>query len=1381
MIPKSNYRRNMRLFAGVCIVVLILAAVYAAVIGERSGISEHVATATRLPSSASAPRNSLSASRQQIARQRERQRERLDANLIPSWSNRPANVRQLAFESQTTPTQSAAPSGESAESAAAPAPFSRVHRIPIEDQSVPDLPSRLPGSGLQLNRPANNATDSPTHRVAAIPTQTQDAPDSPQITLSQAAEIQGERLPVPLGTPEPFPINDSMPAIRPRGSGARTPQAANPFLQGLPEAQFPSGADQTSREQLGDTELGGAELGGAGLGDTGLGDTEPRLPSDDSLEDLVFEQSPDDFTLPDDDESEAFDAQDEAIEDFDAIDGLPPNRSLNVSDENASDDDSEEMGRDLLLQSARNAARLGDFTKASDRLTEYLRRYPDDADARLEFASVLQKLGRFETATSQFEHLLREFPGNYKIKRRFADLQLELQNYYLAEDALVELLAHPDYRVDAAIDLARLLGWTQRPIEAEQIYEQYLADEYPEDTESQLQLAELLVEINRPGRAMELLMRLHNKNPVDLRVLKLMIVVSALSDNSTAAYDFIEKLRTVQPENVTARNELAKQLLDQGFNREAIMVDQQILAFDPMFMDALLRSVQASMRMYEPASALATLKTLGNPDHPEIMMAKGEYHALVGEYSDAIALYRRAIIQDPNYIPARLGLGHAYLRSGQFVRAAGAFAQVPPGNTPKTNQHYISARLAQARSLAQGRHFDEAIPILDEVTATDTGLYIDQILDAYIDVMSLAKQYAPIITAIQTRLPDVVLQPHRQRKLQAQLGLAMARSGQYSAALQEFESLEYDETDPIPEAVYGKYLALRSLGSPERAEQSLNQHFGLLASDTHLRVRIAELAVQDCDCCLARKVLQRLNRCVEDNIVIANRIGEACMMCASCDDSDGCIPYFIGVLNQSPTNVQAMLGIARVSTRQGNYCQAETYFKRAHASMVDDANLTREAARMYSQWKGPDAALAGYNRALNLTQGEHLYSAAQADPERVVEFEQEFERLGSVGAMVSTEMAAEQLGGWKPLSQINALEGLYALEPTNDSALFQIGQAYSNLNRTQDAIAAYERVLCVNPCNQDARIALTRNFLEMRPQAQVFSGFSHQQGRDDLVAIDSVFAGGLIQMPLGDENEFFQIGYTRYHYEPAGGNSLDGDVITARVQYKPYWWLLLWAQADFAKFDFGFDDRVNFDVGLRHQYLENASYRMVGRQENVIENFESIGQDIHRIGFEIGHNWQATRRWNIDAFYRYWDYSDDNFAHNAGIYTGYTMRFGRQQLRWLTNFDWTDFDEQTVLPNAPLIDGAIHPYFSPENFWFATAGLECKRFLSCNTYKGANQHWVELFLGGRVDNDGEFYAIGRGRVLHDIYNWLTFTAYTDVIQSPVYDLVEAGARLTMRF
>ncbi len=1274
----------------------------------------------------------------------------------------------------------------------------------------------LPGQiSRQFTQPTIGSSRDPSTQVAPIATQIPSTASQPQVPLeygnivpqqsqefARVAAAESLPLPTPMPASSP-PANLASPPpqrnFRPATGSTPSinPQDAPAFLGDLPAASFPSGEaeNSTSSESPFAPRLNGPNTLNRPANRTSPRNNVQQPPTPRDVGAVQERSNIKADAAPDSDGSAARDSANESMgslreflqspndDAYDAQNGigtLPPNASLNVSVE-GNDDDSAKSSRDLLLQSARNAVRLGDFEKASKRLTEYLRRYPDDGDARIEFAFVLQKLGRYESATSQLQHLMREFPSNYKFKRSYADLQLETQNYPLAEPALRELLVHPDYRTDAAIDLARLFAWTQRPLEADEIYEAYLAEDYPKDRNGQLELAELLVEINRPGRAMDLLLKLHEANPVDLRVLKLMITVSARSDNPTATFDFINKLRIVQPENVTARNELAKQLLAEGFNKEAVLVDQQILDFDPQFLDALIRSAQASLRMFEPQSAFATLQTIANPDHPEVMIAKGEYHALIGEFADAIAVHQRALARDADYVKARMGLGHSYVRAGQFLRGAAEFSKIQLGDTPQSNQVYLSAQLARGRALAHARRYDEAIAVIDQAMATNTGSYTDQILDAYIDVMNLARRYSQVVIAIQTRLPDVELQPHRERQLQAKLGLAMARARDFSGALQEFESLEFDDSDPIPEAVYGKYLTLRALGSPQRADQSLNRHFGLLASDTYLRVRIAELATEDCDCCLARRVLEPLNRCCDQNPLIANRIGEACMMCSACEQASCCLPYFQGVLNQSPTNVQAMLGMARIHTRQGSYGAAETYFERANASMSDDINLVREIARLQSQWHGPNAAMAGYNRALSLTGGEHLYDAAQVNPERVGEFEQEFARLGELSSVVSTEMAAEQLSGWKPLSHIDSLEGLFTLEPTNESSLFQIGQAYSHLNRTRDAICAYKRLLCVNPCSQEARTAIARNELEMQPQLHIISGALHQRGRDDLVAMDAGFGGLLFQFPFGDEDEFLQLGYTRARYDPPFGRPLDGDKVTVRMQHKPYWWLKWWAQLDYEKYDFGFDDRINFNLGWEHRYIENASYRVRVAQQNVIENFESIDQDIHRIGAEVGHYWQPTRRFVADAFYRYWDYSDDNYAHNAGLYTGYTLQFGRHQWRWLTNVDWSDYQRQTVLPNAPFVNGAIYPYFSPDQFFFVTGGLEYKRFFSCNTFKGANRHWVVVFMGARMDNDTETYFVGRGRLGHDIYNWLTLTGFANVIQSPVYDLVEGGLQLTARF
>jgi len=609
----------------------------------------------------------------------------------------------------------------------------------------------------------------------------------------------------------------------------------------------------------------------------------------------------------------------------------------------------------------------------------------------------------------------------------------------------------------------------------------------------------------------------------------------------------------------------------------------------------------------------------------------------------------------------------------------------------------------------------------------------------------------------------------------------MVRGGKYSGALKEFEVLESQNANVTPEQIYGTYTAHQQLGNEAEARKSLFDHFGLLSNDTYLRVRVAELATEDCNCCLAQEVLSHLSRLCKTNVMVGNRLGEACLQCSRCETSGNCAGYFHQVLQASPSNVQAMKGLARTNTRQGNFLQAREMYHRALQHTPEDIGLIRESARMMNQWRGPAAANQLYQRATSLSSGNDLFDIAQASPNRVGELEQDYQSLAALNSLVATEVAAKRLGGWRPLSAIQSFEGLAALEPTNQDALFEIAQAHSSLNRTHCAIAAYQRLLQINPCHTESKIALARNWLELRPRLDLFGDFRYERGREDLVNVTRDQFGASLTFPLRDEDEFIKIGYRQETYRTENPTNLIADIPFARFQFKPAWPILAWAQVDFNTFNSGLGDRINFEAGFRHRYYENASYRMRALQENVFQNSESINQNIFRTGFEIGHFWQPTQRFTIDAFYRYWDYSDDNFAHMAGIYTGYTLRQGRRQVRWLTNLHMMFFDEGTIIPNPPSLVGAIHPYFSPENFGFLTGGLEWRNLLSCNTFKGANRRWIQGFIGARIDSEGAGYLIGRGEYYHDISQRVTFRAYTELVGSSVYDLANVGANLTVRF
>jgi len=1067
----------------------------------------------------------------------------------------------------------------------------------------------------------------------------------------------------------------------------------------------------------------------------------------------------------------------------DSAEGMPESRDQAILDETKDDSVDEKEERGLFLQSARNAVQLKRNDLAAKRFTEYLRRYPNDGIARSEFAGLLSSLGRTKLAAVHLEHLRAQFPGSLSSLRLYADLQLQLKQYPKAEAALNQLLVHRDHQVQAAIDLARVYAGTNRRLEAVRIYEELLRFAGSNTFKRKMDLAELLMEIQRPAEALALLHELHAMEPVNLKVMKLMVLASARMGNGTGTYEYIAQMQGIEPENISTRYELADQLFGEHFFRETILVDQQIFNFEPNSTIALVRSATCNLHLFETGAAKALLDSVRDGDEtPHYWRAMAEYHSLVGEHADALAICHRILFDDPSDLKTQMTLGHAYLRSRQLERSINAFAGVAnvalEAGVEDGPQLHIEAVTAHARSLAEARRFGEATAVLDVAEVTEQTA--DSLLDAFIDVHSKARQYGKAIESTRLGIRQSAGNHRREFQLRARLGVLLARNGEYANAIQELNVVEEWSKEPLPEAVYGKYQAYKMLGNANARQQALTKYLGPLSSDSYLQVRVAELASEDCDCCLAREMLLPLEGFCDGNPLVANRLGEACLMCSSCEATPNCAGYFQRALQVSPSNVQALLGLARTHARLGEYEVAKCNYDIAARYMFDDMNLQREIARMMGEWQGPKVAQQYYQKALQLTSTDHVMAAARDQPERLAELESEYASRLELGSILGTEMQGKWFVGWSPLSAQSSFHGLYDLEPHNQDAVFEVGQAYSHFNRTHCAISEYERLLCMNPCHREARIAWERNKKEISPQWQVFSRARSQRGRDDLATIDLYNVGTLLQFPFGDEDEFVQVGYSRAAYMPPSGAQLNGNIATGRIQWKPYWPLLLFAHADYETYTHGFNPRVNYDIGGRYQYVENAAFRVKSHQENVILNRTSIARDIHRYGVEIGHEWRPAQPFEIDMIYRYWEYSDDNAAHEAGIHTGYQFTYGRKRMRWLTDFDWMTYREAELFVPAD-ISKSIHPYFAPRDFWFLTGGLECRQYFGCDIFKGANVHWIQLYMGGRADSSGVGYLVGKAEYVRDYNSRITMSGYLDVIQSSVYDVVEGGMRMTARY
>jgi len=120
------------------------------------------------------------------------------------------------------------------------------------------------------------------------------------------------------------------------------------------------------------------------------------------------------------------------------------------------------------------------------------------------------------------------------------------------------------------------------------------------------------------------------------------------------------------------------------------------------------------LRLYEPESAhKILLEPRGDLNDRDKSIVMAEYHALVGEYSEAIAIARKLFEADASDVQAAILLGDVYHDSSQFQLAAAAYS----ASLARCGQHDQEQRRDILRLLAKNDllawQLDRAIAILN--------------------------------------------------------------------------------------------------------------------------------------------------------------------------------------------------------------------------------------------------------------------------------------------------------------------------------------------------------------------------------------------------------------------------------------------------------------------------------------------------------------------------------------------------------------------------------------------------------------------------------------------------------------------------------------------
>jgi tetratricopeptide (TPR) repeat protein len=508
-------------------------------------------------------------------------------------------------------------------------------------------------------------------------------------------------------------------------------------------------------------------------------------------------------------------------------------------------------------------------------------------------------------------------------------------------------------------------------------------------------------------------------------------------------------------------------------------------------------------------------------------------------------------------------------------------------------------------------------------------------------------------------------------------------------------------------------------------------------------VTLFDLAMEDGRRTWAKQILDEALRADPNNVVLKTRLAEwHASFGVPCQAR--CAARIYGeLLTQEPSNQKWMLGLARANVTMRCNDEALALYRQLRCQSPDNYLYARETARVVFFVCGSPKGLAEYDSALCHWPG----------------LEEEACRLAKERLAKSTHFSSPSVAS-------SAYEELLALEPYEQHIAFELGQAQGLLGDTTNAIDAYAHLLEVNPNHRDAQVAIVGKQLK---QCQVLAAdtcFVRERGRDGLTSIDRFGEYVSYQLPREDENEHLSIGYGRLSLAPTYGQGTTGDAVTFKYQKQvhadfgplvsPYVPLTLFIDGEVQKYDQLVSTRPVFEAGIKIHTFDDLVWTISGTMKNVLENGESLEQDIYCGGLRTDLNYKPCNYWETEATYEFQGYSDDNTRHAAEFRNRLQLTPDPRRLSLLADCYYWNFADPSVFSHGPdPFDNMLHPYWTPMNYLMGGVGIEWKQWLSWDRFDGAQHCWVSFSAMKRWDNQEQNYTIYRGMLNWDITRCLS--------------------------
>ena len=959
---------------------------------------------------------------------------------------------------------------------------------------------------------------------------------------------------------------------------------------------------------------------------------------------------------------------------------------------------------EILLGAARNAIRRGELDTAIQRLQDFLEQYPDRDDGRRAYADVLFQIGRPSEAMPEYERLLKSHPDDPQVVRALVDALLNIGDHPRAKARLVEAMGRFPDRVDFAISLALLQALDEDTAEAKELVRRAIKGRPLANDRMCFDAASLYVQLRDADLAGPVVAELLKRKPNDAKALAISVRYALLIGDHDLAVRQAAKLDQLYPGNIDLRLELASALYAAHRYTEAGRLFGDVLRKAPKNEIALLGSARVALRDYRVDRADAFLEEVpADIRGRQWHLATVERDTIAGNYLRAYRILDRLLQENPDDNRASMAMADLDRAENDFIKADTRYR----------------AEGATANNAAAAQHL--AVSLYLQCRYAETECACRRVLD---------------------------LDP-ADAKTMIVLARVLVKTNRCEEAASLIRRAREADKGPSPEGLYFAHFIPPEFGLYEAKEEIAHE---AAAAPLHVAVTLFDLAMEDGRREWAKTVLDEALKLDPKNTILQTRLAEWHASFGLPSQARCAARIYEELLAQEPSNQKWILGLARATATMRCYQRSLALYRRLRCESPDNYPVARETAEVVFHVCGTPKGLAEYDSALCGWPG----------------LDEEANRLSKERLAKSTHFSS-------PSIAVGAYGELLSCEPYEQHIAFELGQVHGIMGTTRDAIDAYEHLLSVDPNHRDARVAIEGKWLALRPEVFVDHRFVRERGRDGLTSIDRLgeFVG--YKMPFADQNEWFSVGYGRLSLAPTAGNATTGDALTFTLQkqvdadfgprFSPYAPLAVFLDAEVQRYDRYVATRPVFEAGIKVRTCDDLLWTISGTMQNVLENSESLQQDIYRGGLRTDLKFMPNNYWESEATYELQGYSDNNLRQAFEFRNRLQLTPDPRRFSLLADFYYWNFAYPSEFsPGADPFLNMTHPYWTPMNYAMPGVGIEWKQWLSWDRFDGADHCWVSFSLMKRWDSQNQNYTVYRGMLGWDLTRRLSGYAtgeYTD--------------------